>query len=410
MTQISLLDPPIPARETLEPLALEVVRAAGPMTSLPDATGRAVRDMVRVVEVHNSLSIDGHRVHPVHIEQAIRGELNEDAAVRGLQREALAYLKAERFVASRIGEPSTDPSSAAFLKVVHWELYARIPEEFRWVRDGAAEGARLRVVPGEFRTHIIGGRRQPAPPESIEPLMRRFSGLYEPTRLSAVERIIAAAAAHHRLLWIHPFAGGNGRVGRLFTAAYLERAGIEGALGGQWSMSRGLWRARERYRQLLAAADMRERNELDGRDLLSPRALLEFTRFFLESCRDELAGMRRLLRVETLMESIARYVGLRAAGMAPGGTLHAEAASLLRDVAVRGEVARGEAGRITGMAASEARKVVSGLVKERLLVSDSPKGPVRIGLPAHAVPYLFPDLYGGELVLRHEPRSVIEAA
>jgi hypothetical protein len=51
------------------------------------------------------------------------------------------------------------------------------------------------------------------------------------------------------------------------------------------------------------------------------------------------------------------------------------------------------------MAASEARKVLSALVKERLLVSDSPKGRVRLGLPAHAVPYLLPDLYAGDLVV-----------
>jgi Fic family protein len=411
MVQISPLDPVLPSRESLEPLVLEVFRASGFSSSLPEPTERAIRDAVRIAEAHYSLAIDGHRVHPAHIEQGTRGDLDPDAKVRGLQREAVAYLKSERFVATRLtGSSPAELPSSAFLKVIHWELYTRVPEEFRWVSDPDSPGSLHRIVPGEFRTHAGHGHRSSPSAESIETVMQRFKSSYDPSRLGAMDRVLAAAAAHHRLLWIHPFAGGNGRVARLFTAAYLERAGVEGALGGIWSMSRGLARARERYRALLAAADTRQRHELEGRDLLSPRGLLEFTRFFFEACREELAYMRRVLRAETLIERITQYVNLRTASMAPGGVLHSEAASLLRDVALRGELPRGEAARITGMPVSEARKVLSSLVKDRLLVSDSPKGPVRLCLPAHAAPFLFPDLYDGDLVFRQEPRSVIEAA
>lgn len=411
MAQISQLDPAAAPRETFEGLALDLLRDSGLTPALPEPTLQAVRDMVRIAEAHHSLSIDGHRVHPAHIEEAGRGELNPDAAVRGLQREALACLKAERFLAGRLAdEANIDLSSAAFLKVVHWELYARIPEEFRWVEDPGPPLTKQRIVPGEFRTHAINSRHCAVAPASVAPTVERFRGLYELNRLSPVERIIAAPAAHHRLLWIHPFTGGNGRVARLYTASFLQRAGINGALLGLWSVSRGLARARDKYRQLLAAADQRQRNDLEGREVLSPRGLAEFTRFFLETCREELAFMRQALRPEMLMQRFVNYVALRSASMAPGGDLHPESASLLRDVALRGEVPRGDAARITGMAVSEARKVLSTLVKERLLVSDSPKGPVRLGLPAHAVPYLFPDLYPGDLAFQTVPRSVIEAA
>ena len=381
------------------------------MPALPDQTMRAVRDAVRVAEAHYSLSIDGHRVHPVHIEEAVRGELNADPTVRGLQREAVAYLKAERFLAGRVaGEAQLDLSAAAFLKVVHWELYARVPEEFRWIEEPGPPPVKLRIVAGELRAHAMTTREHPVAPDMVEPMLGRFRSLYELTRLSPVERIVAAAGAHHRLLWIRPFTGGNGRVARLYTASFLQRAGITGALLGAWSMSRGLARGRDRYRLLLRAADQPQRNELEGRDLLSPRALADFTRFFLETCREEIAFMRHALRADTLTQRINHYVGLRATGLAPGGQLHPESAALLRDVAIRGEVPRGEAGRITGMATSEARKVLSALVKERLLVSDSPKGPVRIGLPSHAVPFLIPDLYPGDLAFQAVPSSAIEAA
>jgi hypothetical protein len=46
------------------------------------------------------------------------------------------------------------------------------------------------------------------------------------------------------------------------------------------------------------------------------------------------------------------------------------------------------------------RDVLRGLLEEGLLVSPSERGPVRLGFPAHAASYLFPDLYpaGGQSV------------
>ncbi|WP_217639947.1 Fic family protein [Palleronia marisminoris] len=54
-----------------------------------------------------------------------------------------------------------------------------------------------------------------------------------------MEPILAAACAHHRLLWVHPFLNGNGRVARLMSYAMLRRA--PDTLG-LWSVARGLAR------------------------------------------------------------------------------------------------------------------------------------------------------------------------
>ncbi|WP_456835522.1 MULTISPECIES: Fic family protein [unclassified Bradyrhizobium] len=40
-----------------------------------------------------------------------------------------------------------------------------------------------------------------------------------PHPLRGVDAIVASACAHHRLLWIHPFLDGNGRVARLMSYA-----------------------------------------------------------------------------------------------------------------------------------------------------------------------------------------------
>jgi hypothetical protein len=66
---------------------------------------------------------------------------------------------------------------------------------------------------------------------------------------------------------------------------------------------------------------------------------------------------------------------------------------LLRDVFLRGEVERGDVPRITGMSERSARLLLSELTARRLLVSSTPKGPVRLGFPLAAVGYYFPRLY-----------------
>ena len=65
--------------------------------------------------------------------------------------------------------------------------------------------------------------------------MARFEEVYG--RLGNFERILASGPMHHRLLWIHPFADGNGRVTRLMSYAVLRRA-LD--TGGLWSIARGL--------------------------------------------------------------------------------------------------------------------------------------------------------------------------
>ena len=56
--------------------------------------------------------------------------------------------------------------------------------------------------------------------------------------------VLALAAAHQRLRWIHPFIDGNGRVMRLHTHAILQALGYT---RGLWSPLRGFARSQDRY-------------------------------------------------------------------------------------------------------------------------------------------------------------------
>lgn len=77
-------------------------------------------------------------------------------------------------------------------------------------------------------------------------------------------------------------------------------------------------------------------------------------------------------------------------------TLRAEVFPVLREVAIEGEIPRGEVFRLIGMSERSGRDILGSLLAEGLLVSDSPRGSVRLGFPTHAAGYWFPELYPPE--------------
>ena len=64
--------------------------------------------------------------------------------------------------------------------------------------------------------------------------MAHFERRYRFEGTGPAARILAMAAAHHRLNYIHPFPDGNGRVSRLMSHAMALKAGI--GAQGLWSV------------------------------------------------------------------------------------------------------------------------------------------------------------------------------
>jgi Fic family protein len=199
--------------------------------------------------------------------------------------------------------------------------------------------------------------------------------------------VIAAAASHHRLAWIHPFLDGNGRVTRLFTHAYLIKAQIDGH--GLWTVSRGFARNRDSYLTALSEADAHRQGDMDGRGNLSNRGLVRFCTFFLETALDQIDFMAGLLDLDGLQKRIAGYVDRQTSL----GELTPEAGYLLREALLRGEVPRGEAARITGRPERTARRILKNLLDKKLLAANTEKGPVRLKIPASVAGYYFPRIY-----------------
>ncbi|NOR23517.1 MAG: hypothetical protein GQ542_03860 [Desulforhopalus sp.] len=151
----------------------------------------------------------------------------------------------------------------------------------------------------------------------------------------------AAAASHHRLMWIHPFLDGNGRVARLFTDAYLRSIPLKGY--GLWNVSRGFARDRETYMNMLARADQARKGDLDGRGYLSEKTLIEFCEYFLNVCLDQITYMSSLLNLDGFLTRLDGYVQMRHVGLIPAPlkkytSLKLEVSPMLRQVVLRGVV------------------------------------------------------------------------
>src|SRR5207302_3223148 len=148
-------------------------------------------------------------------------------------------------------------------------------------------GKKLEMIPGALRTRDVAvGQHVAISPGAVPRFLQRFQDVYG--GLGQADTILASAAAHHRLAWIHPFLDGNGRVARLMSHAMLLEA-LE--TGGVWSIARGLARNEAAYKSHLAACDQPRRNDLDGRGHLSEENMAEFTKFFLNTCIDQVTFM-----------------------------------------------------------------------------------------------------------------------
>jgi Fic family protein len=216
--------------------------------------------------------------------------------------------------------------------------------------------------------------------------LKRFEEVY--SKLGKTDTILSAAAAHHRLVWIHPFLDGNGRVARLISHATLLDALDTGAV---WSIARGLARNVDAYKAHLAACDQPRRNDLDGRGTLSEENLAEFTKFFLSICIDQVTFMETLMQPDQLRARILLWAEeeIRLNKLPP------KSGAVLEALLYRGELPRGDAAAIVGTGERQARRVVSALIDHGVLTSESTRAPLRLAFPAALasrwMPGLFPE-------------------
>lgn len=386
---ISLMEPMIISENSrhyqkLMDLTVDLAaKSAGFKRSLPTALQISLANLVRAMNCYYSNLIEGHNTHPIAIEQALRGDYSKDSKKRNLQLEAKAHITVQEWIDS--GSIKDSIFSSTTLCEIHKRFCELLPDDLLWVEDPETK-EKLKVIPGEIRhSDVQVGNHIAISPNNIPRFLTRFENVYQP--LGKAATILAMAASHHRLLWVHPFLDGNGRVARLMSHAVTLNVLNNDAI---WSISRGLARNATAYKEHLANCDLQRRNDLDGRGNLSEEMLAEFTQFFLETCLDQVNYMEKLMQPDQLRTRILLW----AQEESQLGELPSQAIQILEAILYRGEISRGEMATILNVSDRHARRLTAPLFEKGILISDTPKAPFRLALPATLayrwLPGLFP--------------------
>ena len=379
-------EPLMPSESAQQPLlaqAHDLARAALQLAGTP--VPAELRRLLRGMNSYYSNRIEGQHTRPFEIEQALRQDFSADRELAARQRLAVAHIDAEIALEARYSgsEGAQRLYGVDALTDVHRELFGRLPASDLFTPEGEA------ILPGRLRQRDVSVGRHVAPAFTAVPaLLERWGDVYRGTRRGEAA-LLALAAAHQRLGWVHPFVDGNGRVMRLHTHAMLAALGYT---GGLWSPLRGFARSTDRYCALLAAADEPRGSDLDGRGNLGQQALVDWIGYVLSVCQDQVAFMAALLNLGDMERRIAACLvyeehtlrsGVRLAALRPLHYLFATDSAL----------ERGEFKAMLGLGERTAGTVLKALLNRRLVTSGSPQGPLRFGLPLQALRFYFPKLW-----------------
>jgi len=380
------MEPMMPSSNAeLEDLSLELVQKNSKLSAkLHPIVRLSIADLVRSMNCYYSNFIEGHDTRPIDIDRALNKEFSSKPEQRQLQEEAVAHIAVQGMI-DKGEDIEADPLTKEYVMWLHNEFCLRLPDEFLWVEDEA--GKKIQVIPGKFReNHVQVGMHIPPAHNELDEHMKRFAEAYSPKVLNKSKRIIAAAAAHHRLLWIHPFVDGNGRVARLMSYAILLKLDTGNSL---WSVARGLARNEAEYKKLLQQADANRQGDHDGRGNLSEQGLVLFCKFFLETCIDQIDYMYKLLKADELLGRIELYINEQV----HLGKLRKESFSVLREVFYSGKVERGKVANVIGLSDRSASRVIAELLETELVSSETPRGPIKLNFPYKILGRWLPELY-----------------
>jgi Fic family protein len=370
-------------RGELTDLAVDLAaHAAGFRRSLPDGVRGAVADLVRAMNCYYSNLIEGHDTHPIDIERALKKDYSKDPYKRDLQHEAQAHIAVQQWIDG--GGLTGRTMATDSIREIHRRFCDLLPDALLWVENPDTK-ERLKVVPGALRQRAVKvGQHISISPGAVPRFLAQFERAFG--RLGKTDAILSVAAAHHRLLWIHPFLDGNGRVARLMShASLLETLDT----GGIWSAARGLARNVEAYKGHLTNCDLPRPNDLDGRGNLSQESLAAFTRFFLQTCIDQIRFMEELVQPDRLRARILLWTEeeIRL------GLLPPKSGNVLEAVLYRGELPRGDAAGVVATGERQARRIVAALIDKGVLTSEGARAPLRLAFPAALAPRWMPGLF-----------------
>jgi Fic family protein len=388
-----LFEPLLPQEHRMAALlekASDLIREAASLGASA-APGAAVqlRELLRSMNSYYTNRIEGEHTRPSDIERALLKDFSKESDVARRQRLAVSHIQTEitceRLIQAKLDSGETVVPwlySTQALEWLHLQLFGGLTPEDLTLADGSL------LTPGQVRTRGVAVGIHEAPnAKALPAFLSRWEEVYGHSRRGEAS-IVALAAAHHRLAWVHPFLDGNGRVARLHTHLALHAQGLT---NGLWSPLRGFARSEEKYRGMLKAADEHRRGDLDGRGNLTEAGLIDWISYTLETCIDQVRFMRKLLDVGSMRERIQAALIFEESKKT--GVRKEAALALHYLFSTNSELGRAAFKQMTGLGERVATDLISSLLKNGYLATDSAYGALRFAIPRSALRFYFPDLW-----------------
>lgn len=149
---------------------------------------------------------------------------------------------------------------------------------------------------GQFRKteiSIVGATHKPPPPYLVDSYMEELFNFINSDDSPKYD-LLKTAIAHHRFVWIHPFANGNGRTVRLLTYAMLVKQGFKLDTGNRIINPTAIFCSdRNKYYDFLSKAD--SGNDFD---------ILNWIEYMLTGLKEEIEKVDKLLDYSYLQDNI----------------------------------------------------------------------------------------------------------
>jgi len=194
--------PPCTITPAIVNLVAQISEAVGRLSAIADAVKTLrLRRINRIRTIRGSLAIEGNTLNEEQITAILEGK-RVIAPRREIQEACNAIAAYDRFEQWR-------PDVEAELLEAHHILMAGLIDEAGIYRHGGVS-----VMAGTQLIHMV------PPADRVPALMR---DLFQWLSASEAHPLITSSVFHYEFEFIHPFADGNGRMGRLWQILMLSR-------------------------------------------------------------------------------------------------------------------------------------------------------------------------------------------
>jgi Fic family protein len=178
--------------------------------------------------IRATTAIEGNTLSEEEVRKIIDSDLPVPPSKEYLKQEILNIQDACNSIAARIADPSSRGGGITPDEILGYNalVLKKLPQKSE-------------VLPGNIRTFpVVAGSYRGAPAEDCRYLLERFCHwMNDPSSFDLGKSdtlssgILKAILAHIYLVWIHPFADGNGRTARLLEFRFLLEAGAPSPAG-----------------------------------------------------------------------------------------------------------------------------------------------------------------------------------